>query len=120
MLFLRTGNGRRIALEGLAHASSVPGPGAFHVANMPFFHERGVAAIGSDTPNDRNKSDYTVIPDPVHAVALTALGLWIIDNCNLETLSTTCQAPPRRALVLPRLPACSTRAWTGTPSGLFA
>ena len=87
ILFLRTGNGKRILREGLAHTTSVPGPGAFHVANMPFFHEAGVAAIGSDTPNDRNKSEYQAISNPVHAIGIVAMGLWIIDNCNLEALS---------------------------------
>jgi kynurenine formamidase len=91
ILFLRTGNGRHILQEGLAHATSVPGPGGFHVANMPFFHAAGVAAIGADMPNDRNKSEYLVIPNPVHAVGITAMGLWIIDNCNLEALSEAVQ-----------------------------
>lgn len=89
-LFLRTGNGRRMIEEGFGHLGSIPGPGGFHVACMPFFHEKEVAVIGSDMANDRNKSEYQAIPNPVHAVALTALGLWITDNCNLEPLARAC------------------------------
>lgn len=90
ILWLRTGNGRRIVEEGMGHLGSIPGFGAFHVATMPFLHEHGVAMIASDTANDLNKSQYATIPNPVHAVALTALGLWLVDNCNLEALSEMC------------------------------
>jgi kynurenine formamidase len=91
ILFLRTGNGRRMVEEGVRHMGSVPGPAGYHVANMPFFHERGVAAIGADMPNDRNKSEYKTIPNPVHAVSLTTIGMWLIDNCNLERVAQACQ-----------------------------
>lgn len=90
VLLLRTGNGRRMVQEGFGHLGNVPGPGAFHVANMPFFYESGIAAIASDTANDRNESEYAGIPNPVHAVALVALGLWLMDNCNLEELAEVC------------------------------
>jgi len=51
-----------------------------------------VAAIASDTacgcmPNP----DYPTIHDPVHAVGIAAMGLWLIDNCDLEALRDTCE-----------------------------
>ena len=90
VLFLRTGNGRRMLEEGVGHMGNVPGPAGYHVANMPFFHKHEVAAIGADMPNDRNKSEYATIPNPVHAVALTTVGMWLIDNCNLERVAEAC------------------------------
>jgi kynurenine formamidase len=121
ILFLRTGNGRRMVEEGVNHMGNVPGPAGFHVANMPFFHERGVAAIGADMPNDRNKSEYQTIPNPVHAVSLTVLGLWIIDNCNLERVSKACEEHSRSTFLvsLAALPFVGTTGCPVNPIALF-
>jgi kynurenine formamidase len=90
VLLLRTGNGRRMVEEGFAHMSTIPGPGGYHVGCMPFFHEKGVALIGADMPNDRNESDYPEVLRPVHAVGVYVMGMWLIDNCNLEDLAAAC------------------------------
>jgi kynurenine formamidase len=121
VLFLRTGNGRRMIEEGVGHMGNVPGPAGYHVANMPFFHERGVAAIGADMPNDRNKSEYQTIPNPVHAVALTVLGMWIIDNCNLERVSKACEEHGTSVfhLSLSALPFIGTTGSPVNPIALF-
>ena len=46
--------------------------------------------MGSDTPNDVVPSSYERLARPVHQVSLVAMGLWFIDNCNLEELAAAC------------------------------
>jgi kynurenine formamidase len=57
---------------------------------LPWLREHDVALIGSDGSNDVLPSGYNAIPVPVHTVALTAMGLWLLDNCDLEQLAGTC------------------------------
>lgn len=46
--------------------------------------------LGSDTANDVRPSGYSTIMLPIHQVGLVAMGMWLIDNCDLEELVTTC------------------------------
>ena len=45
--------------------------------------------IGADTPQDVQPSGYEAVLMPVHAVSLVAMGLWLLDNCDLEACATT-------------------------------
>jgi kynurenine formamidase len=54
------------------------------------FHERGIAVMGSDTGNDVRPSQYTQVTQPIHQVGITAMGLWILDNANLEDVAQAC------------------------------
>ena len=46
--------------------------------------------IGADTAQDVVPSGYAGVRIPIHAVGITAMGLWLLDNCNLEPLASTC------------------------------
>jgi kynurenine formamidase len=90
-VLLRTGFGRYRRETGwvpgdLESHSKQPG---WHAASLPWLREREVSLIGSDTANDAMPSGYSAIPLPVHVVALVAMGLWLMDNCDLEVLSAT-------------------------------
>ena len=61
----------------------------WHASCLPWLHERGVALIGADTPQDVQPSGYDDVLMPVHAVGLVAMGLWLLDNCDLEACATT-------------------------------
>jgi len=50
---------------------------------------RQVALIGADTPQDVQPSGYDEVLMPVHAVGLVAMGLCLLDNCDLEACATT-------------------------------
>jgi kynurenine formamidase len=81
----------------------------YHVSTLPLLHERGVAVLGSDALNDMNPSGYAMegpaTPDafdkldidvaslafPVHAVALSAMGAWLLDHVVLDELAQTCR-----------------------------
>jgi kynurenine formamidase len=57
---------------------------------LPWLHEREVAVIGCDTAQDARPSGIDEFPFPIHAVGLVAMGLWMIDNCNLDRLADAC------------------------------
>jgi hypothetical protein len=46
--------------------------------------------IGSDVAQDPTPTGYKAVNMPVHMVGIVAMGLWLIDNCQLEDLARTC------------------------------
>ena len=89
VVLLRTGNGHRRAPEadGAGHWRHYP---AWHPACLPWLFEREVAAIGHDGPQDLVPAPYPNLHVPMHAIGIVAMGLWLIDNLDLETLSAIC------------------------------
>jgi kynurenine formamidase len=85
-VLLRTGHGRARHESGPAGGITQAG---WHASCLPWLHERGVALIGADTPQDVQPSGYDDILMPVHAVGLVAMGLWLLDNCDLEACAAT-------------------------------
>ena len=61
-----------------------------HAACLPWLHDRGVAMLGSDSAQDAYPGGYERVPMPIHQMGIVAIGLWLIDNCDLEALSETC------------------------------
>ena len=57
VLLVRTGNYRRRLEEGPIDPED-PGAPACHVACAPWFHQRDIAMLGSDTPNDIRPRSY--------------------------------------------------------------
>ena len=45
----------------------------------------------SDVPNEVRPSGYPGLAMPLHAVGIVAMGLWLIDNCQLEDLAAACR-----------------------------
>jgi kynurenine formamidase len=85
-VLLRTGRGRVRHEAGVTHDVTQAG---WHASCLPWLHEREVALIGADTPQDVQPSGYEAVLMPVHAVSLVAMGLWLLDNCDLEVCATT-------------------------------
>ncbi|MDA2813213.1 cyclase family protein [Nocardiopsis sp. RSe5-2] len=85
-VLLRTGGGR-VRHEGGA-AGGITQAG-WHASCLPWLHEREAALIGADTPQDVQPSGYDGVLMPVHAVSLVAMGLWMLDNCDLEACAAT-------------------------------
>jgi kynurenine formamidase len=101
----RTGYLARMAAGGADdHYAGV----GYHVSCLPLLHEREVAVIASDALNDMNPSGYALaepatpamfehldvatasLAFPVHAVALAAMGAWLLDHVEVEELAATC------------------------------
>ncbi|NYE69697.1 cyclase family protein [Microlunatus parietis] len=85
-LLLRTGYGRVRHEVGDTGGMTQAG---WHASCLPWLREREVALIGADTPQDVQPSGYDAVLMPVHAVSLVAMGLWLLDNCDLEECTRT-------------------------------
>lgn len=63
----------------------------WHPACMPWLRERDVAVIGCDGPQEPLPPPYPKVPGAmIHVYALNSMGMPLIDNCDLEELSTVC------------------------------
>ena len=70
--------------------------------------------LGSDTGTDVIPSGYPSLTNPIHQVGIVAMGLWIIDNANLEELADTCKQKGRWEFMLTILPL-KLQNTTGSP-----
>jgi kynurenine formamidase len=77
---------------------------AHQAACAPWFKERGIAMMGTDTSNDARPSPYRTIGNPLHTICLVSLGLWFIDNANLEELAAACAERGRYEFMLTLAP----------------
>jgi kynurenine formamidase len=80
---------------GAKQAEHGPEPGGaaqpgWPAACLPWLHARDVAMVGSDTANDVSPSGYAGLRSPVHGIGIAAMGLWLLDNCDLEELAAAC------------------------------
>ncbi len=88
LLLIRTGSYRRRLDEGPVEELTAGRPGLYGNC-IPFVHEREVAILGGDSANDVS------LPGPFgwlpfHHVGLVSMGLWLLDNANLEELGAAC------------------------------
>jgi len=114
-LLLRTGTGRRARQPGGPGLRDEHKPG-WGFDCLPWLHARDAALVGCDSIND-------AVPSgggghgfdlPVHLVGLVAMGLWLLDNCDLEELAATCAELRRWEFMLSVLPLRLAGA-TGSP-----
>jgi kynurenine formamidase len=103
---------RRNAL-GASKEVFVRRPG-LHASCAPWLHERQVAALGSDSAQDLFPSGYPALRAPLHQVGIVAMGLCLIDNCDLEALSATCRRLGRWQFLL-TIGALRIENGTGSP-----
>lgn len=91
-VLLRTGYGRFRHETG--HVWDDPGhitEAGWHASCLPWLHNRQVAFIAADTANDVAPSGIPDVFMPVHSVGLVAMGLWLVDNCDLEGCAATAE-----------------------------
>ncbi|WP_326834705.1 cyclase family protein [Amycolatopsis rhabdoformis] len=88
-ILLRTGYGAKVAAQGQDRIRET-GRAGWHAACLPWLREHDVALIGTDTSTDASPSGYPAVRNPVHLVGIVAMGLSVLDNCNLEALAATC------------------------------
>ena len=112
ILLTRTGN-YRMRMERGPSSPSEPMT-AHQAACAPWFKECGIAMMGSDTSNDARPNPYKTIGNPLHTICLVSLGLWFIDNANLEELATACAQRDRYEFMLTLAPL-RLRNVTGSP-----
>lgn len=99
VLFVRTGRHARQNARG-AWDGLREGLAGLGAACLPWLHARRVAALGSDGASDVLPSGYEKILLPIHAVAIVAMGLHLLDNCDLERLAEACARRARWTFLL--------------------
>ncbi len=111
-VLIRTGSWLRRELEGsLTTAKGIAG---LHASSLPWLKQRDVAVIGSDLATDVMPSGVEGVDLPVHWVAMVAMGMPILDNCDLEKASEAAQARKRWAFLLTVAPL-AVEGGTGSP-----
>lgn len=89
-LLCRTGWPKAREVAGPPTSSGHPGVNA---ACLPWLHERQVALLAADAATDVAPSGYSegiFSQLPVHDVGICAMGLWILDSGDYETLAQVC------------------------------
>jgi kynurenine formamidase len=86
-ILLRTGRwARRAAVGPWAVGRNAAG---FHASIIPFIKARGVSIVGSDAASEVTPTLVAGVSLPVHTLLITALGINILDNHDLEALAET-------------------------------
>jgi kynurenine formamidase len=79
-----------------------------------WLRQRDVAALGSDAASDVLPSGVEGVSMPIHLLALVAMGMPILDNCDLEQLSEVAAQQHRWAFLLTTVPS-PVPGGTGSP-----
>ena len=97
-VLLRTGRWAR--REKLGAWNIAQGAAGFHASVAPWIKARGVAVLGSDAVEDVAPSLVEGVAQPIHALMITALGINLLDNQDLEALGETAARLNRWAFLL--------------------
>jgi kynurenine formamidase len=93
ILLVRTGHAGRLAELGAWETAK--GMAGLHPTALAFVAERGVAALGSDGNSDTAPSTTEGVPFPIHVLAITAMGVHLLDYLQLEDLAAACDRSGR-------------------------
>ncbi|HWB85484.1 MAG TPA: cyclase family protein [Bryobacteraceae bacterium] len=97
-MLVRTGRWVRVREKGDLNLN-VATPGLY-ASCVKWMRERGVAILGSDVVQDVRPSRVEGVNQPIHQMALMALGTPLIDNCNLEAVAEAAAQRRRWAFLL--------------------
>ncbi len=98
ILLVRVGHARRLSEHGawdMANAKA-----GLHPSCARFLADRGVSVLGSDGNNDTAPSTTEGIDYPIHALALNAMGIHLLDYLQFEDLVPSCERNGRWEFLL--------------------
>lgn len=111
-VLLRTGHGARRTALGVWNSDNASA--GWHIDVMTELADRGISVLGADGDSDVRPSSVAGLHSPIHALALTALGIPLLDNLDLEELSSACAQAGRYEFLLVIAPLVVPRG-TGSP-----
>jgi kynurenine formamidase len=111
-VLVRTGRWARSELQG--SWDIMKNSAGLHASCLPWLHKRDVAVIGSDLATDVMPSGVEGVELPVHWVSVVAMGMPILDNCDLETVSEEANTRKRWTFLLTVAPL-AVEGGTGSP-----
>lgn len=112
ILLVRTGHAQRLA--ELGPWNTPESKAGLHPTTMEFVAARGVAALGSDGNNDTAPSTTEGVDFPIHVLAITAMGIHLLDYLQFEDLRLTCERTGRWEFMFATAPLRITGG-TGSP-----
>jgi len=112
ILLVRTGHARRLAERGPWNTPEAKA--GLHPSAMRFMAERGVAALGSDGNSDTAPSSTDGVDFPIHVLAITAMGIHLLDYLQFEDLCAACERAGRWEFLFMAAPLRITGG-TGSP-----
>lgn len=112
-VLIRSGHFARRAALGPWNPD-VDGSAGLHVDAMPLLAERGISVLGGDGDSDVRPSPTPGIGSPIHILAITALGIPLLDNLDLEEVAVACREEGRYRFMLTLAPLSVPRG-TGGP-----
>jgi kynurenine formamidase len=111
-ILIRTGRWQRRELDGPWDV--LKNSAGLHASCLPWLKKRDVAVVGSDLALDVLPSGVEGFELPVHWVVIVAMGVPILDNCDLEKLSEAARARKRWTFLLTVAPL-AVEGGTGSP-----
>ena len=112
IVFIRTGRWARRAEKGAWDTDQQSA--GLHVSCARWFKQRDIAILGSDAHAELMPSPVAGIPYPMHQLLLIAMGVPMLDNCDLEALGEAAAARQRWEFLLTAAPL-SVPLGTGSP-----
>lgn len=112
VLLIRTGHARR--LDELGPWDTPNHKAGLHPTAMTFVADRGVSVLGSDGNSDAAPSCTEGVEFPIHVLALTAMGVWLLDYVRFEELLAACRQAGRWEFLFVAAPLRITGG-TGSP-----
>lgn len=104
-VLLRSGRFRRRREVGPWDADAACA--GFHVDAVPLLAERAISLLGADGDSDVRPSPVEGLHSPVHALAVAAMGVPLLDNLDLEALSAACAEAGRYEFMIVVSPSTS-------------
>lgn len=102
IVFVRTGRWARVAEKGLWDADRASG--GLHASCARWLKLRDVAVLGSDVHAELMPSPVAGVAYPIHALVLTAMGVPMFDNCDLEAVAAAAAARKRWEFLITAAP----------------
>ena len=116
-VFVRTGRwARRAALGPWNVAQAAAG---LHASVMPWFKARDVSFLGGDAASDLVPSQIEGVGLPIHMLTITAMGVDLFDNQDLEGVAETAARLNRWEFMLVAAPL-AVEGGTGSPVNVLA
>jgi kynurenine formamidase len=103
VILVRTGRWARRDAKGPWPNSQ--GLAGLHMSCAKWLHERDVAILGGDGAQDVLPSGVEGISQPIHALAIVAMGMPIFDNCDLELIGREAERRRRWEFLVTASPA---------------
>jgi kynurenine formamidase len=98
IVFVRTGRWARRAEKGPWDTDKASA--GLHISSVRWLKQRDIAVLGSDVHAELMPSPVPGIAYPVHQLVLIAMGVPMLDNCDLEALSDAAAARGRWEFLL--------------------